>query len=172
MIVTATDPMLAFAELLINTDYQRAELDRENLQLAREAQREAQAREVAALHAAADDVAIGAVVQGSVALAGAGCSAGAVLLDHGTTAKLVDAAGDGLNTLAGTLGKLTGEAPRMHDDARAKRAGYDAEQAGWRADDAREHAQRVADHSDRLLDAAATVMESEHAGKLAILANS
>jgi hypothetical protein len=158
MIVNSSNPMLALAELLIDSDYQRAELDRQNLQAAREEQRAAQAREVAALHEAADCVAAGALAEGLFKVAGAGLSAAG------------EASGSVLSSLSEEVGKQVGDAPRMHAEARAKQAGYEAEDARLRAEDAREHQQRVAEHSDRILDAAATVMESEHDGNLAILA--
>ena len=167
MMITSTDPMLAFAELLINADYARSELDHQNLQAAREEQARAEARQVAALHDAADSVAEGAWVQGAFTVAGSVCGGASTL----TESNLLQQAGSGLSALAGPAGNLAGTAPRMHAEARAEEASQAAEHARWKADDARDHSRRVAEHSDRILDGVAQVLETEHAGELAILAN-
>jgi hypothetical protein len=162
-----SDPMLALAELMINTDHLRSELDRQNLEAARQAQREAMQRQVASLHEAADDVRTGALFEGGAVVLGALTTGAGTLADS----KLVHEAGGALHAMASPVGKLAGDAPRMHSEARAKQAEQEAEQAGWRADDARDHRRRVAENSDRTLDRVSQIIESEHAGNFAILAN-
>jgi hypothetical protein len=177
--VSIADPILALAQLLVETDYLRAELDRQNLQAARQAQSEALSRQVAALHDAADDVATGALIQGGLTALGAGMSAVSTVaaasaedVNSVADARLLGQGGSALQAMAEPAGRVAGEAPRLHAEADAKQAEHEAQQAGFRVDDAREHQRRVADHSDRLLDAASGIIESEHAGNLAILANS
>jgi hypothetical protein len=164
---SASDPMLALAELMINTDHVRSELDRQNLEAARQAQREAMQRQVASLHEAADDVKTGAFFEGGAVVLGALTTGAGTLADS----KLIHEAGGALHASASPAGKLAGDAPRMHSEAQAKQTEQEAAQAGFRADDALDHRRRVVENSDRTLDRLSQIIESEHAGNLAILAN-
>lgn len=177
--IALSDPMLALAALLIESDHLRGELDHQNLQAARNAQQEAMARQISALHEAADDVRTGALVEGALTAGGAVlsgistvCSAEATSPEAATNAKLLGQAGGAMHDMAGPAGKLAGDAPRMDAEADVKQAENEASQAAFLVADAQDHQQRVADHSDRILDQLAQLIETEHAGNLAILANS
>ncbi|HEY3497509.1 MAG TPA: hypothetical protein VGK73_22585, partial [Polyangiaceae bacterium] len=146
---------------------------------ARAAQREAMKQQVAEMHEAADAVQTGALVEGAFTAAGAAVSGTATALEPGVTTaggrtrtEVAGEVGVALRSMASSAGELAGDAPRMHHEANAKQAEHEAERASWQADDARQHGERVANHTDRMLEQVSAIIDGEHAGNLAILANS
>ncbi len=174
--VGATDPMVALAQLMLNADELRAQSDEDALRTARRDQQLALRDEVRALREAADDVRVGAWVEGLAAGAGGGASAlahaitpleekpagwGAVLLESGHA----------LGAMAGPAGREFGEAPRMDAQADAKQHEQESADAGTRAELASRHSERMRDDQERLVATLGDVLESEAQGNLAIIAN-
>jgi hypothetical protein len=179
------DPTLELALLMLENAERLGELDRQRLQNARQAMERASAAEVAALHDAADAVATGALVQGGMTFASGAISCGAILNGAGAT-QLANAGGtepkspemnallrtgNGIGELADPMGKLAGEVPRRHAEARAAMARQLREIAGFDAEEARNSAQANERQADTVIDRAGQILDTEAQGNLAVLGN-
>jgi len=173
---SAASPMVQLAELMLNADEARAQADEDALRAARDAQQQALQSQVEALHDAADDVRVGAWVEGGAALAGGLMTATAHLetplgeKPAGAMAALLDS-GQVLGQMASPLGRELGEAPSMDAQANAKQAEAEGADAGTRAEMANRHHERVRDDQDRVIATLQDILESESQGNLALIAN-
>jgi hypothetical protein len=173
---TSQDPMIALAVLLVENDAVLNEIDQQNLEAAREAEREANARELESLHGAADAVARGAWLEGGFRIAGGATSAVALAKGSGASDAKADwqaaqVIGDGVSALAGPVSSLVGEVPRLHAEARARHAAQASDDARYRAEDALDHAEDVDRHANAVLELVQQIERSESEGNLAVLAN-
>jgi len=174
--LSTTSPMVQLAELMLNADEARAQADEDALRAARNAQQQALREEMKALHDAADDVRVGAWVEGGATLAGGLMTASAHL---GTPSGKEPTGGMGalfhsgqaLEKMGSPLGGLLGEAPSMDAQAKAKQAAAEGADAGTRAELANRHHERVRDDQDRLIATLQSIVESESQGNLALIAN-
>lgn len=169
-------PMVALAELMLESDELRAKADDDALRAARQAQQQALDNETRALHEAADKTRVGAWVEGGVTvLGGAAAAIGAGLTpvgkDPARGAGVLAKSGDALERMAGPLGRELGEAPSQDAQADAKQAEAQAADAGTRADVAYRHHERVRDEQDRNLASVESIVESEAQGNWALIAN-
>lgn len=177
--VPISDPMLALAELVVERDNQQAKLDDEELRAAHQEQRQELARQVAALHDAADDLRTGALVEAAVSVAGTAVSIYGTLdmptgnqkPDLAREMKATVLTGKSIQDLAGPLGRVFGAAPEADDRARAKEADGRAADAGYRADQAQHHRDRVERMLDNELDTVESTLDSAAQGNLAVIAN-
>lgn len=173
-----TDPMLAFAALLLENDHARESNEAAALARARSEQQHAMNDAVKAMHAAADSVANGALLQGGLTLAGgvagsAGAVGVAARAGEGTTPFLagLSSGGDAAQRLAAPVFALAGEAPRLRAEADAKAAEQRRTRASWAADDASDHRERSLTRIDRTLDAVENALEAQHQTNIALLSN-
>ena len=172
--IASGDPMVALAAMLVDRDYLRATVDDENLRAARDDQRRELAQQLSDLHAAADDIRVGAFVEGGLAIGGAALSTvGAELSceSHHFAHELLTGSGGGLHGLAAPAGNMLGNAPRADAEAQAKRAETAASDAAGRAEEAQHHRERVDQSTDRALDTITATLASEAQGNLAIISN-
>jgi len=174
--ITATDPTIQLAAVMIDADDARSRVADEAAASARKEQMHAYDEQVRLLHDAADAVRAGAWAQGLTTIAGAALTAGA----HAQTvpgeiptraAQLELDAGTGLREVASKVGDLVGTAPAEDARADAKRAEQRGADAGARADQAREQSRRAFDSSDRTLVTLQSILESNSQGHLAVIAN-
>ena len=174
--VSSADPMVALAQLMLNADDLRAQSDEDALRAARQDQRQALGREMAALHEAADKQRVGAWVEGLATGAGGLMSASAHLFTPlgknptGRMGALLEG-GQALERLAGPAGRELGEAPSMDAQAEAKQAEQESADAATRAELANRDHDRVLDDQERTIGRLETILESESQGDLAIIAN-
>jgi hypothetical protein len=184
------DPFAELAELLLQNDFLRADLDAQNLRAAREAEARARRDEVSAMRRAADAIVVQAYVQGGTAALGglaqctgslgqAGNTPPTANADHAALCnfrkcdlelKALDKAGGALGSIAAPLGQLTGGVEKAHADADAAEARNEAEQAEFEKNEAEAHAERLQKHTDSVLELVESTLDSEHQGNLAILA--
>jgi hypothetical protein len=181
--IVSSDPTIQLAALMLENDAREDEIDRDRMEAARRAEESAAARQVEALHDAADAVARGAWLQGGVTVLGGGISMVGIATTPleapppGTEseelrdAKLLQSLGATTSSLAGAAGALAGEVPRLHAEARAQRAAQDVTSAGHAMEDARSHAERMDRHSDAVLDLLEKVLDQEAQGNSAVLGN-
>jgi hypothetical protein len=172
------NPMAELAALMVQNDFLRGEIDDQNLRSAREAQQRALAREVHSMHEAADAIRDGAILEGSLAVAGSGVQCAGSFGQVGDTSdsplstwRAVESGGKALSDSAEPAGKLVGDVERTHAEARAREARGDGEAAEGRADEARQHRDRVERHRDAVLQLVESTLESEQQTNLAILGN-
>jgi hypothetical protein len=170
------DPLAELAALLVENDFLRAEADEQAMRAAREAERRAMGREVAAMHDAADAIVAGAWAQGGAAVLGGGAQCyGAVMQVGSATATELEIGlqkgGQALSSVAVPAGQLFGDAPKARADADAAEARNAAERADARADEASAHRERVERHTHAVLDLVEGTLETEQHGNFAILGN-
>jgi hypothetical protein len=174
--ITSGDPMLALAVLMLDGDERLAKLDAENLAAARAEQQRALEQQVSLMHEAADDIRLGAVVEGALSVGGAalstaGCVSGPAGKARTTTQSWLGGGGQAASALAKPLGALLGSAPRADAEAEAKRAEADAADARARAEEALHQRDRAEQTADKTLEALGATLESEAQGRLALIAN-
>ena len=128
--------------------------------LARDRFIEASADEVAAMREEAEDIFIGAMVQGATSL-----TASAIQFADAASEPEVEAgkpapkekpwgeiSSGGLNAVSQPLGKLLGDSPAAGDRADARQASTAAQQATWQLDDASDAVRKSEQHTDKALD--------------------
>jgi hypothetical protein len=175
--VSSTDPMVRLAELMLNADEARAKSDEDALRAARQAQQQALREELDALHEAADDVRVGAWVEGAATVAGGTMAATAYAetpvadLEPTHALAALRKSGEALEKMAAPLGRELGEAPSMDARADAKQAEQEGADAATRAELANRHHERVLGDQERTLATLQSVLESESEGNLALIAN-
>src|ERR1051325_10911819 len=74
-VTSGGDPLLALAALIVERDGQRADIDDQNLRSAHAEEQRQLGRQVEALHEAADDIRLGAMISGGMTIAGGALSA-------------------------------------------------------------------------------------------------
>jgi hypothetical protein len=184
------DPFAELAELLVQNDFLRADLDAQDLRAAREAEARARRDEVSAMRRAADAIVVQAYVQGGMAALGGLAQCTGSLGQVGNTPPTADAdhaarcdfrkcelelkgldkAGSALGSIAQPLGQLTGGVAKAHADADAAEARNESEQAEAEKSELQAHAERLQKHTDSVLELVESTLDSEHQGNLAILA--
>ncbi|HEX5098348.1 MAG TPA: hypothetical protein VFV94_02565 [Polyangiaceae bacterium] len=184
------DPFAELAELIVQNDFLRADLDAQNLRAAREAEARARREEVSAMRRGADAIVVQAYVQGGMAALGGLAQCAGSLGQVGNTPpapdaghaercdfrrcelelKGLDKAGGALGSIAQPLGQLTGGVEKAHADADAAEARNEAEQAEFEKNEAQAHFERLSKHTDSVLELVESTLDSEHQGNLAILA--
>jgi len=163
--IVSGDPTVQLAVLMLENASLARELDREQLESARQAEERASAERIAAMHEAAEAIATGAWVQGGLTVLGAGTSIGGVAADT----KSLDFAGGGAMALAEPLGALFGAVPRAHAEAEAASAADAASRAGNVAEDARAHLANVDRHAGAVVDLVTKILDVEADGARAVL---
>jgi len=174
--VEAMSPMVRLAELMLNADEARAKSDEDALRAARQAQQQALREELHALHEAADDVRVGAWVEGLATVAGGTMTATAYAKtplgkDPTSAMAALLKSGEALEKMGAPLGRELGEAPSMDARADAKQAEQAGADAATRAALADRHHERVRDDQDRTLATLESILESESQGRIALIAN-
>jgi hypothetical protein len=161
------DPTVELALLMIDNADRLSDLEQRNLEGARTAMERASAREIEALNDAADAVAMGAVVQGSLTVLGGGSSTIATVRESEAVLRI----GETMSASADPMGRLAGDVPSRHADALAAKAKHDRELASLDAEDARNATSREERQANTVLDRVGEILDSEARGKLAILGN-
>ncbi len=184
------DPLTALAVLMLNSDFMRSKLDEQNIVQARREQSEALAGEVKALHQAADDVRMGAWVQGGLTVAGAGLTIAARIatppceqpippgvqaiplsVQPKGTLEVLTLSGSVLGALAQPLSKELGDAPSADANADAKQFEQQSTDASTRAEQASHQRDRVEQSEDRTLDALGSSVDAQSRANIAIISN-
>lgn len=146
--------------------------------LARDRFIEASADEVTAMREEADDIFVGACVQGATSLIASGIQLGDAASEpepgpDGKTPKegpWCEIAAGGLNAAAQPLGKALGDSPAADDRADAKQAGSLAQQANWRLDDANDAVHESEQRTDKALDWLASQTANQASAETGIIA--
>jgi hypothetical protein len=164
---TFTSIATEVAVLLLETQENQKQSEREQLSLARQEFSRALDDQVTALKAEADAGFRGALVQGGLALAGCGMSLWGIGRESKTTT-WQEKLGDGLDHLAEPLGKAAGT---NYGAANAKSAEGEAEAAKWQLDDARQALRDANASQGKALDWLGSMVDRDAATMSAILAN-
>ncbi|HYP87874.1 MAG TPA: hypothetical protein VEQ59_06965, partial [Polyangiaceae bacterium] len=148
----------------------------QQLEAARGAFNEALADEVEQMHAAADQVFWGAVVQGSLGVVAGAASVSGALSSNAAISKAIEsgcdqalsvalktttaeALGQALNAVAVPVGKLVSGSDGEHSRAEAKEASGRGEQAKWQMDDAKERVDQSKQTADRTTQWASSLVD-------------
>ena len=140
-------------------------------------------QQVAALHAAADAMATGALVSGALTIASGACQIGAATYQY--QADVSSSAAEGAENkemaslfadAASTTGKLAqpagvyfGDTPAGHLQAEAKRHEMLATQAQWQAGDASSDIDTAEKHADKMLDLVETIQRDQNTATNALI---
>jgi len=173
--INLSGPTARLAELMLDADFRRDEVDQESIESARREQHDALGEQIHALHEAAHHTRIGAWVEGALGVGGAGLSVTATVgkpcnKTGANELKLLGRLGAAMDGVAKPMGKLTGDAPAAESTADAKRAEQKRTDAGARADQAQRHRDRVQSNEDFVLDELKSIQETESQGHFAIIA--
>lgn len=167
-----------FALLVLETQHSQRAAAAAEKTLARDRFVEASASEVAAMREEAEDIFIGACVQGA-------CGAIAAVVQFGDAASEPEPGPDGkipkegpwceitagaLNAASQPLGKMLGDSPAAGDRADAKQAGSLAQQANWQLDDANDSLHRSEQRTDKALDWLASQTANQASAETGIIA--
>jgi len=154
------------AILMLESQENQKQAEREQLSLARQEFSEALHDQVEALRDEADAGLRGALVQGGLALIGCGASLWGVGRDARNTWQ--EKLGAGLGQLAQPLGNAAGH---NYGTATAKSAEGEQTAAKWQLDDARDGLQKGGALQDKALDWLGSIVDRDAATMSAILAN-
>jgi hypothetical protein len=152
------------AVLMLESQEQRKEIDRERVESARENFRDALADEVCLLKEQADATRNGAWLEAGLVVVGAGVSIAGVVDECEVMLRV----GDGISKLAQPLGAVVGTS---YGAADAKGAAGLQQAAKWEIDDAREAVREAGALQDKALDWVSSLSERDAAATAAILAN-
>jgi hypothetical protein len=167
------------ALLILETEETRHEVAASDKLVARDRFIMASNAEVAAMHAEADDIMIGATFQAAASLTAATIQFGDALDEPecdalGRPLSKEDpwgAIGSSLsNAMSQPLGKMLGDSPAANDRADAKRAATAAQQATWQLDDATRAIDKSNEHQDKALDWLASETANEASTENGIIA--
>jgi hypothetical protein len=158
------------AVLMLDTQEQQKQQDREQLNAARQDFTEALLREVDALREQAHAAFVGACFEGATAVASGGFGIAGALSEPGTQGKpsWQSATSDGLGRLAHPLGAQVGT---NYGAADAKSASGAEEAAKWQIDDCRTAIKDADGLQNKALDWASSMSDRDAATTTAILSN-
>ncbi len=166
------------AAMLIESNYQQSEANREAAENARIAQTKAMREELEAIEDQADAERTGAILQGGLTIASAGLSVGAAVTaptcrnvqPHDTSNYFSIGAG-AANDLAKPFGNYFGAAAKTDAQRDAQAAEQAQQQAAWSAEDAQDQRDKLAKRSEQLLQQVQSLVEGEHSATIAVLSN-
>lgn len=153
------------AVLMLETNENQKEMDRDQLALARADLSDALAEEVRSLHDAADAKFRGAALEAG--LSGASAGLGLVSLQTGEKSWVAHA-GTGLGHVAKPLGEMLA---KTYADAGAAAARGEEKAAEWRIDDARDNLKEEDGVQNKALDWLSSMLDQDAATMNAILSN-
>lgn len=154
------------AVLMLNTQEQQKQIEKQELASARHDFSEALADEVQALRAQADAAFSGALVSGAMSVAGSGLSLWGLAREEEKPWQAV--AGAGLVNASEPIGAMVG---KTYGAADAKSAQGLEEAAKWQIDDARDALGSTRKLQDKALDWLSSIVDRDAATTAAILAN-
>jgi hypothetical protein len=162
------DPEGRLALLVLERQQTQEEGARDDQALARDRYVAAANEEVEAMRDKADDIRLGAVVQGVASAAAAGFQlADAVQPGKDEVLAATAAFGHGA---APVLGRYFGDSPAAAEDANAKHASSLAEQARWQLDDAEKVIDKANESRDRALEWVSSVNANQASAETGIIA--
>lgn len=160
------------ALLVLENEQTQSDAARQDKAVARERYVEAANRQVAAMHAEADHVLIGAIVQGACTVAATSVQ----LSDIAVSGDCISedpwsrAVAGGFSGLSPVLGKAVGDEPAAHDRADAKQASSLEQQAEWQLDDANKAIDEAKKSRDKALDWLTNVNANQASTETGIIA--
>jgi hypothetical protein len=157
------------AVLLLESDQNQQDSERQARDAARAECLAAGAREVQAMHEAADAIESGALVSALFTSAGGALQIGAAFSDSRVEAKTLDTSGGLLRDFAKPANAIIGESSAEHHKATAKEYEMAAEQARWAASDAQSNLDRSNRNSDKILDVVSSIQDQQHAATNALI---
>ncbi|HEV8244648.1 MAG TPA: hypothetical protein VGP93_02680 [Polyangiaceae bacterium] len=171
--ISAASPELALAEMMIESDFQLSQADREAMVGARKAERAAMKDELEAKEDEASAIRSGAILQGSLTIAGGSLAVGAEVgkANGASSCKKLEIAGQASTDLAGPFGKFFGDAAAKDAEHDATAAEQAQEQAKWIADDADKHADEADKHSEAMMQQVQDIIDTQHSATIAVLSN-
>jgi hypothetical protein len=174
------------AALLIENEASQADADRAQRDAARGAFLHDAEQQVNALHAAADATEAGALLSGTLAVAGGACEVGASIakfdadsaslagdkasaVSDARTASILQSLGKTSSQLAAPAKAIIGDAAADDDRAQAKQFETLAEQAKWQAGDASTELDHTDKLGDKILDIVQSLQQAQAAATNAVI---